>query len=66
MFQCLGGKGIVTTNGCGLGYLLDLSSRATEVLSDGKHVFNFLVLKSFLCPDVCRNFAANSCDELSR
>ena len=45
---------------------LDLSSRATEVLRDGKHVFNFLVVKIICAPDVCRFFAANSRDGLPR
>ena len=40
---------------------LDLSSRATEVLRDGKHGFNFLVVKIICAPHVVpRMFAANS------
>ena len=39
---------------------LDLSSRAKEVLRDGKHVFNFLVVKIICAPDIIRTFAANS------
>ena len=45
---------------------LDLSSRAKEVLRDGKHVFNFLVVKIVCAPDISRTFAANSRDGLPR
>ena len=39
---------------------LDLSLRAKEVLRDGKHVFNFLVVKIICAPDIFITFAANS------
>ena len=45
---------------------LDISSRAKGILRDGKHVFNFLVVKLISAPDISRTFAANSWDGLPR
>ena len=45
---------------------LDLSSGAKEVLREGEHVFNFLVVKKICAPDIGQTFAANSWDGLHR
>ena len=36
------------------------TSKAKEVLRDGKHVFNFLVIKIICALDICQTFAAYS------
>ena len=43
-------------------FCLDLSSFAKEVLRFVQHFLNFLVVKTDCAPDICRIFAANSCD----
>ena len=60
MSDCLAFIGGVTSTTCNLIHHFGSQFTAEEVLRDGKHVFNFLVVKITCAPDVCLIFAANS------